>query len=93
MEIIKCTSYEKRLLIRYLEHIKKEKMETKIRPGKFDDTLYDIQQIDVLIKRVEGKAPYQNYQRDSLAWTHSPKDEQEDKENWKYYNRNRGKKK
>ena len=68
-------------------------MKTKIRQGKFDDTLYDIQQIDVLIKRVEGKVPYQNYQRDSLEWTHSPKDEQEDKENWKYYNRNRGKKK
>lgn len=95
MEIIKCTSYEKRLLIRYLEHIKKEKMETKIRPGKFDDTLYDIQQIDVLIKRVEGKAPYQNYQKDSLAWTHENKKDQEEQIYKKEYYDNvvRGRKK
>jgi hypothetical protein len=91
MEIIKCTSYEKRLLIRYLEQVKKEKMETKIRPGKFDDTLYDIQQIELLIQRVNGNPPRQSYQRDSLAYTHEPKKEQETKENWKYYNRKRGK--
>ncbi len=89
MEEIKCTSYEKREFIRLLKYAKEMKSQTKVKQGKFDDTLYDIRQIDLLIKRVEGVQPYQNYQQDSLNWKHEPKVEQESQENWKYYNRNR----
>lgn len=70
MEEIKCTSYEKREFIRFLKYAKEMKQKTKIKQGKFDDTYYDIQQIELLIKRVEGIVPYQNYQKDSLNWTH-----------------------
>lgn len=93
MEEIKCTSYEKREFIRILKYAKEMKMKTKIKHGKFDDTYYDIHQIDILIKRVEGIVPQKNYIKNSLEWTHDPKDEQENQENWRYYNRNRGKKK
>ena len=65
MEEIKCTSYEKREFIRILKYAKEMKLKTKVRQGKFDDTLYDIQQIDLLIQRVEGKIPYQNYQQNN----------------------------
>lgn len=78
MEEIKCTSYEKREFIRILKYAKEMKLKTKVRQGKFDDTLYDIQQIDLLIQRVEGKIPYQNYQQNSLEWTHEGKKDQED---------------
>lgn len=87
MEEIKCTSYEKREFLRILKYAKEMKMQTKIKQGRFDDTLYDIQQIDLLIQRVEGKTPYQNYQRDSLAYTHESKKDQEDQIYKKgYYN-------
>ena len=79
MEEIKCTSYEKREFIRILKYAKEMKMKTKIKQGKFDDTFYDIQQIDLLIKRVEGIVPRQEYIKDSLKWTHEGKKEQEEK--------------
>lgn len=77
MEIIKCTSYEKREFIRILEYAKEMKMNTKIKQGKFDDTLYDVQQIELLIKRVKGVAPKEAYIKDSLGWTHETKKDQE----------------
>ena len=92
MEEIKCTSYEKREFIRLLKYAKEMKQKQKVRQGKFDDTLYDIKQIDILIQRVNGITPYQSYQRDSLNWTHEGKVEQENKLNWQYYNNNRNKK-
>lgn len=91
MEEIKCTSYEKREFIRFLKYAKEMKMKTKIKQGKFDDTYYDVQQIELLIQRVEGKVPYQSYHKDSLSWTHEGKEEQENKINWQYYNNNRSK--
>lgn len=88
MEKIECTSYEKREFIRILEYAKEMKMKTKIKQGRFDDTLYDIQQIDLLIDRVKGKAPRQNYQKDSLKWTHESKLDQEEQFYKKeYYNK------
>lgn len=92
MEEIKCTSYEKREFIRLLKYAKEMKQKQKVRQGKFDDTYYDIQQIDLLIRRVNGETPYQSYQKDSLNWTHESKVEQENKLNWQYYNNNRNKK-
>lgn len=91
MEEIKCTSYEKREFIRILKYAKEMKMKTKIRQGRFDDTYYDIQQIDLLIQRVEGLAPQNHYVKDSLEWTHEGKEDQEDKINWQYYNSRRKK--
>lgn len=70
MEEIKCTSYEKREFIRYLKYAKEMKAKTKIKQGKFDDTYYDIQRIEILIKRVEGEAPKQEYIKDSLNHVH-----------------------
>ena len=77
MEEIKCTSYEKREFIRILKYAKEMKMNTKIKQGKFDDTLYDIQQIELLIQRVNGVEPYQNYHQNSLSWVHEDKKDQE----------------
>ena len=81
MEEIKCTSYEKREFIRFLKYAKEMKMKTKIRQGKFDDTLYDVQQIELLIQRVEGKTPYQNYQQNSLSYLHEDNKEREQQYN------------
>ena len=78
MEEIKCTSYEKREFIRYLEYAREMKLKTKIKQGKFDDTYYDIKRIDLLIKRVEGIVPQQDYQRNSLEYTHENKKDQEE---------------
>ena len=88
MEEIKCTSYEKREFRRFLEYAKKMKMQTKIKHGKFDDTLYDIQQIDLLLKRIEGIVPYQNYQKDSLSYTHDYSNKEREEQLYKkdYYN-------
>ena len=95
MEEIKCTSYEKREFIRYLEYAKEMKMKTKIKQGKFDDTYYDIQRIDILIKRVEGITPKQNYQRNSLEWTHVNNTDDIDLQMYKheYYEKNKRRKK
>lgn len=88
MEEIKCTSYEKREFLRILRYAKEMKMQTKVKQGRFDDTLYDIQQIDLLIQRVEGKVPYQNYQRDSLSYTHDCSNKEREEQIYKkdYYN-------
>ena len=95
MEEIKCTSYEKREFIRILKYAKEMKMKTKIKQGRFDDTYYDIQQIDLLIKRVEGIVPQQHYQRDSLEWQHENKTDDTDLKMYKheYYERNKRRKK
>lgn len=87
MEEIKCTSYEKREFIRILKYAKEMKMKTKIRQGRFDDTYYDIQQIDLLIQRVEGLAPQKHYVKDSLSYTHdySNKDREEQIYKKEYY--------
>lgn len=87
MEEIKCTSYEKREFIRFLKYAKEMKMKTKIRQGRFDDTYYDIQQIELLIQRVEGVIPQKNYVQNSLSYTHdySNKDREEQIYKKEYY--------
>lgn len=88
MEEIKCTSYEKREFIRYLKYAKEMKAKTKVKQGKFDDTYYDIKRIDILIKRVEGIMPKQNYIKDSLEYTHYESNKEREDQLYKkeYYN-------
>ncbi len=88
MEEIKCTSYEKREFIRYLKYAKEMKAKTKVKQGKFDDTYYDIQRIDILIKRAEGIVPKQNYIKDSLEYTHYESNKEREDQLYKkeYYN-------
>lgn len=70
MEEIKCTSYEKRDFIRFLEYAKEMKRNTMIKKGKFDDREYDIERIELLIKRCKGIEPKQDYIRNSVAYSH-----------------------
>lgn len=88
MEEIKCTSYEKREFIRYLEYAKEMKSKTKVKQGKFDDTYYDIKRIEILIQRVEGIAPRQEYIKDSLDYTHYESNKEREDQLYKkeYYN-------
>ena len=98
MEEIKCTSYEKREFIRLLEYAKEMKLKNKPNNSKqhgasrWDDTQYDIQQIELLIKRVKGKAPENNYIKDSLNITHESREEYEESNRQKYYYGKRSKK-
>ena len=56
MVVIKCTHYEKNEFIRFLEELKERKKNDKLNPKeKFDTTKYDIERINVLIKRVNGE--------------------------------------
>ena len=91
MEEIKCTSYEKREFIRLLEYAREMKLKNK--PGnlnkngasRWDDTNYDVQQIDILIKRIKGYEPQNNYIRDSLTTTHENREAYEESNRQKYY--------
>lgn len=91
MEEIKCTSYEKREFIRLLEYAKEMKIKNKQdnlnKKGVryWDDTNYDVQQIDILIKRIKGIPPEKNYIRDSLNATHENREEYEESNRQKYY--------
>lgn len=98
MEEIKCTSYEKREFIRLLEYAKEMKLKNKQdnlnKKGVrfWDDTQYDIQQIELLITRVKGISPETNYIKDSLNTTHESREEYEESNRQKYYYGKRSKK-
>lgn len=95
MEEIKCTSYEKREFIRLLEYAKKMKLQnrpstlnnngTRRGASRWDDTEYDIQQIELLIQRVKGIAPEKNYIKDSLKATHESREDYEESNRQKFY--------
>ena len=70
MEEIKCTPYEKRDFIRFLEYAKEMKRNTIIKKGKFNDIEYDTERIELLIKRCKGIAPKQDYIRNSIEYSH-----------------------
>lgn len=90
MEEIKCTSYEKRDLIRFLEYAKQMKRNTIIKKGKFDDREYDIQRIEILLKRCKGIAPKQDYIRNSTEYSHES-NEQREQQFYKHDEYERGK--
>ena len=93
MEEIKCTSYEKREFIRLLEYAKEMKLKNKQDNLRFwDDTQYDIQQIELLITRVKGIPPETNYIKDSLNTTHESREDYEESNRQKYYYGKRSKK-
>ena len=56
MITINCTHYEKNEFVRFLEELKEYKRKFKPRGSeKFDSSEYDIQRINVLLDRVNGK--------------------------------------